>query len=262
MKHVVITGSTKGIGLGMAKGFLDKGWSVTINGRRRETVDEVVQTLAETYDQGQLFGFPSDVRRADEIQALWDASFERFKRTDIWINNAGISAELAKFFELPIGRIQAVVETNILGTMIGTRVALQGMIDQGFGAIYNMEGFGSDGRRREEMTLYGTTKYALRYFNEAMAEEAAETPVIVGALAPGMIWTDLVAEQFKERPEVWERSKGILNIIMDRVETVSPWLVEQILANDKNGVRIAWLTRRKMIGRFLKAPFTKREIVA
>ncbi|NJQ96878.1 MAG: hypothetical protein HC784_02590 [Hydrococcus sp. CSU_1_8] len=59
---------------------------------------------------------------------------------------------------------------------------------------------------------------------------------------------------------MWERSKRVLNILADRVETVTPWLAEQILANQKTGIRIAWLTKAKAIRRFLGASFFKRNL--
>ena len=83
------------------------------------------------------------------------------------------------------------------------------MLDQGYGSLYNMEGLGSDGRRVEGLTLYGSTKYALRYFTDALVEEMRTTPVLVGALSPGMVITDLITGQYEDRPEDWEAAKRI-----------------------------------------------------
>ena len=84
--------------------------------------------------------------------------------------------------------------------------------------------------------------------------------MLVGALQPGMVATDLLTQQYKDRPEQWERDKRIFNILSDRVETVTPWLAQRVLANRKTGVRITWLTRAKLMGRFLTAPFHKRDV--
>jgi NAD(P)-dependent dehydrogenase (short-subunit alcohol dehydrogenase family) len=134
------------------------------------------------------------------------------------------------------------------------------MLDQGAGAVYNLEGLGSDGRRVEGLALYSTTKYALRHLNRALAEEVEGTGVIVGALAPGMVVTDLLTDQYKDRPEDWEEAKRIFNVIADRVETVVPWLAERVLANEENGARISWLSRSRIMGRFLMARFRQRDI--
>jgi NAD(P)-dependent dehydrogenase (short-subunit alcohol dehydrogenase family) len=146
--------------------------------------------------------------------------------------------------------------------MFGCKVAIRGMLDQGFGAVYNMEGLGSDGRWVEGLTLYATTKYGMRYLDESLAKEVEGTGLIVGAIAPGMVVTDLITDQYEKRPEDWESAKAIFNVLADRVETVTPWLAEQILANEKNGQRIAWLTRTKIMGRFLTARLRPRDLFA
>ena len=141
-----------------------------------------------------------------------------------------------------------------------TMVAMKGMLDQGGGQIYTMEGMGSDGSRHDGLIFYGTTKYGMRYFTQALAKEASGTSVLVGALQPGMVLTDLVVGQYRGRPQDWERAKGIFNIIADRAETVAPWLADRVLANDRTDVRITWLTRPKLAWRFLTAPFVKRRV--
>lgn len=261
MKQVVITGSSRGIGLGLAEAFLERGCAVAISGRDPETLWRAWERLTLQFPDGQLIARPCDVRNYKQIQAFWDAASEEFGQIDIWINNAGLANEVTEFRCLQPEQIDAIVETNILGTLYGSRVALNGMIKQGFGALYNMEGHGSNGRQQEGLTLYGTTKAALRYFDDALCTEVEGTPVIVGSIMPGMIWTDMVIEQFANRPELLERTRNILNIITDKVETVAPWLADQILANQKNGVRISWLNRRKLLGRFLAAPLTKRQVI-
>jgi hypothetical protein len=75
-----------------------------------------------------------------------------------------------------------------------------------------------------------------------------------------MVVTDLLTGQYRDRPDEWERAKRIFNILADRVETVAPWLAERVLANTQSGARIRWLTRSKLIGRFLAAPFRKRDL--
>ena len=81
-------------------------------------------------------------------------------------------------------------------------------------------------------------------------------------MSPGIVTTDLLVRSSKESGENWEKSKKILNVLADRVETVTPWLVEQTLKNNKNGAKIAWLNRTKVIGRLLfGSRFCKKRIV-
>lgn len=259
-KIAVITGSTRGIGYGLADSFLSLGCAVTVSGRTPEAVDKAVAELSAKHRAERVLGYPCDVTDFAQVQALWDAAKAHYGQIDIWVNNAGLGNPQMSFWENPAEQIQAVVETNLVGTMYGCKVALQGMLDQGFGAIYNLEGLGSDGRKMEGLTLYGTTKCALRYLDEALARETRGTPVLVGALRPGMVITDLVTGQYDGHAEDWERAKKIFNIIADRVETVTPWLAQRMLDNDKNGARISWSSTWKIMGRFLMAPFRKRDL--
>ena len=75
-----------------------------------------------------------------------------------------------------------------------------------------------------------------------------------------MVASKLITKQYEGRPEEWERSKRIFNILSDRVETVTPWMAKKILTNNKNGKCISWLNRWKIIKRFMFAPIHKRQI--
>jgi hypothetical protein len=92
--------------------------------------------------------------------------------------------------------------------------------------------------------------------------ETEGTPVLVGALRPGMVVTDMLTQQYVDQPEDWERAKRIFDILADHVDTVAPWFADQVLANTKSGVRFKWLSRGKAMGRFLTAPLRKRELFA
>ena len=89
MKCVVITGSTRGIGFGLAREFLRRGRRVLVCGRNAETTEKAVLALAEY--GAEVFGQACDVTQLEQVQALWDAATARFGKVDIWINNAGLS---------------------------------------------------------------------------------------------------------------------------------------------------------------------------
>jgi NAD(P)-dependent dehydrogenase (short-subunit alcohol dehydrogenase family) len=260
MKQVVITGSTRGIGLGLAKAFLELDCSVTISGRSQDDVDRIVEEINTQYSGDRLFGLACDVRDPVQVQALWDASFKRFAKVDIWINNAGYSGPQLPAWEFPPQKAEEIIETNLLGEIYGSMVAVREMLTQGYGAIYNMEGMGSDGRMHEGLTYYGTSNAGRHYFNQSLIKEAKDTPLIIGTLSPGMVVTELLTKQYEDRPEQWERDKRIFNILADRVETVTPWMAAQILENEKFGVRISWSSKWKIMGRFLTNPIRKRNV--
>ncbi len=144
---------------------------------------------------------------------------------------------MMKFWELSPDKYTAVVQTNNIGSMYGTKVALIGMLAQGYGALYNLEGFGANGRSMRGMTLYGSTKASIHFINRSLAQEAENTPVITGAIAPGMVITDMITQQFEGREQELEKSKRILNIIAERAETVAPVLVDKILKKTRRTVQ-------------------------
>ena len=217
-------------------------------------------TLSASHRPEQLMGFACDVTRFEQIRALWNAAIVRFGKVDIWINNAGINAGQIPFWQFSPDDIQAGVETNLIGAMNGAVVAISGMLEQGSGAVYNMEGLGSNGRRIKGLTLYGTTKYGLAYLTNALAGETRDTPVIVGAIRPGMVVTELLTKPFEGKPVEWERAKKVLNVLAERVETVTPWIARKVLANTRTGIRIQWLTPSRLGFCVVRALFSKRDV--
>lgn len=261
MKTIVITGSSKGIGFGLAENFLDLGHQVVLNGRNQETLNKAQAELATRFSPDRIGAIPGDMGEYDQVVGVWDYSVDRYGAVDIWINNAGVASSLSAFWDLSPDLIQDLIQINVIGAMYGARVALTGFQQQGRGAFYNMEGLGSDGRRVEGLALYGTSKRALNYLTDSLAAEVKGTEIIVGALSPGMVLTDLILNQYQGRPpEEWESARRIFNILADHVETVTPYLAEQVLKNQKNGARIKWLTPGKAAWRFLTAGLSKRDL--
>ena len=262
MKNVVITGSTRGIGFGLANSFLALDCSVVISGRTKAAVDEAVKKLTATYPKERISGFVCDVRDFKQVQQLWDAAVKRLGQIDIWINNAGVSAAMKDSWAYTPEEIEAGVCTNIMGGMFGAVVAVSGMLKQGCGAVYSLEGLGSErGMKVKGLSLYGTTKAALRYFNDSLFAELKGTPVIAGAIQPGMVVTDMITGQYKDKPEEFEKFKPILNILSDRPEIVTPILAYKILNNTRHGVRIRYNSQWTTMGRFMSAPFKKRKVI-
>jgi NAD(P)-dependent dehydrogenase (short-subunit alcohol dehydrogenase family) len=255
-KTAVVTGATRGIGLGLAREFLKRGVNVVICGRSQTAVDEALKDLSAAPGEARATGQPCDVTQHDQVEALWAFAKKEFGDVDIWINNAGMSNTRFPIGRLPQEEVEAVPAVNLIGTMNGAQVALKGMTAQGHGALYNFEGYGSNGMKQFGMSLYGCTKFGITFFTKSLIKETAGGPVVVGYMSPGIVITDLsMRDRGKMPPERWEFVKKIFNIIADRVETVTPWLVDQVLANQEHGARIAWLTRKKSLGRFLKSRF-------
>jgi NAD(P)-dependent dehydrogenase (short-subunit alcohol dehydrogenase family) len=259
MKTIVITGSTRGIGFAMAQAFLRKGNKVIISGRKSLMVKGAVQALTKEFSAEKVAGFSCDVTQFVQVQALWDQTQKKFGAIDIWVNNAGISNMQNTPWELSAEEIRAVVETNLLGEIYGSKVAMQGFIKQGYGAIYNMEGMGADGRSNVKgLSIYGTTKAGLRYFNTCLAAEGINPRILTGSMQPGMILTDMVTGQYEGKPEEWNKVKGIFDVISSDVNQVADWLTDRMLTNQKNGARFSFSNSLRIFSRFLMMPFRRK----
>ncbi len=261
MKNIIITGSTRGIGFGLAREFLERGCNVVVSGRTQAGVDQALAQL-NSYRAESIVGQPCDMTDLEQVEALWAAGIEKFGRIDIWINNAGRGHPQQPIWEIPVDTVHAVFDLDVNGLIYGCRVAIANMLKQGGGFVYNMEGFGSDGRTRAGMGVYGASKAAVTYLTKTLIVETKETPVKVGYLSPGIVATDFLSDMYTDDPAAFEKSKRIFNILADKPETVTPYLAEQLLANEKHGKRIAWLTTPKIMKRFLTAPFNKRDVFA
>ncbi len=174
----------------------------------------------------------------------------------------GIGQASVPIWDLPPDETDAVVRTDLIGVLYGARVAMRGMVPAGRGAIWFMEGHGSDGRIMKGLSVYGAAKRAVRYTANALAVEAKGTGVIIGTLSPGIMVTDFTLSRLdRNDAEAWKRTKTVFNILADTPETVAAFLVPRILAAKKNGTHIAWLTNPKIMFRFMTAGIAKRSVM-
>jgi NAD(P)-dependent dehydrogenase (short-subunit alcohol dehydrogenase family) len=260
--RIVITGSTRGLGLRLAREFLSRGCAVVVSGRTSEGVAASLGSLRREFPGAEAHGFPCDTGIYGQVEALWDAAVTRLGGVDHWINNAGIGQPTVPIWDLEPALMESIVRTDLLGVLHGARVAMRGMAAQGRGAIWFMEGHGSNGRIMKGLSVYGASKRALRYVARALALEARGTGVLVGALSPGIMITDFTMKQLdRSDRESWERTKKVFNILADRPETVASFLAPRILAAKKSGTLIAWLTGRKILFRFMTAGLVKRKVM-
>ncbi len=260
MANIVITGSSRGIGRGLAEQFVRRRHNVVISGRDGNDVGKAVASV-NGIGPGSAVGALCDVTQKRHVQSLWDAAVGDFGRVDIWINNAGYATALYEVHELPEDLVHRLVDGNCKGTVFGSQVAVEGMRRQGSGALYNMLGgtFEAGRRLAPKMGIYSATKAAVWMLTKYLAEENEGRNIVIGAINPGMLITDnWLEQQAAMRPEDWARIRPVLNILCDHVETATPWLVEQILANERSGRRIAWLTTGEVARRFFEARALRR----
>jgi len=257
--NVVITGGTRGIGRGLAGEFLRRGHQVVVCGREPGAVAEAVESLS-ALGPGAVAGMAVEVSDPVAMAELWNLATRRFGRVDIWVNNAGMTHRKLPLAEVPAAEVAAVVSANLTGLVYGCQVALRGMLGQGGGRIFNMEGFGSDGLTQDGMAVYGATKRAVRYLTASLVKEYRGTPVIIGSVSPGIVVTEfLTRDLYGHDPGALDRRRRFLNLLADRVETVAPALVDGMLRANKTGASVRWMTPLQALGRLLASPFRRRD---
>jgi NAD(P)-dependent dehydrogenase (short-subunit alcohol dehydrogenase family) len=260
MTTVVITGSTKGIGRGLAEDCVRRGYNAVICSRNADDVARVASEIAGLGD-GRCSGIACDNTDKTQLQALWDHAVEQYGSVDIWINNAGMATSRHAVHELPEDLTRVLISSNMLGTTFGSQVAITGFRRQGHGALYNVLGGSFDGKRLvPNMGVYSSTKAGIHLLTKYLVAENKDTGIVIGTISPGMLITDnWFTEQKQLREDEWQKIRPMLNTLCDHVDTVAPWLVEQVLANTQSGKRIAWLTGGRITRRFFAAKVLGRQ---
>jgi NAD(P)-dependent dehydrogenase (short-subunit alcohol dehydrogenase family) len=263
MKTAVITGSTRGLGYEMAKLFHENGWNLVLNGVNPERLQKAVEELRAQPGGGAVEGFAGSVASGEALRGLAEFAAQRFGVIDIWINNAGVNQPMKAVWELSEEEIDAILDVDLRGAILGSRAAALQMEKQPEGGfIYNIEGYGSNDAMMLGLNLYGTSKRAVTHFTQAFARELEErgSRVKAGRLSPGIMITDFTVKALggKESIALPEKTKQVYNILGDYPDVVAAHLVKHMLLNRKNNAQIEWLTGGKAAWRFMTAPFRKR----
>lgn len=256
---VVITGGSRGLGFGLATAFLELGCTVAISGRDQDSTDKAAAKLSAATPGAEVLAVKADVASYADCERLWTEAKRGFGKVDLWINNAGQGGEPVAFAATSPAAISGVVNANLTGSMNGARAALEGMTAQGHGQICNVEGFGSSGSMREGMTVYGATKYAIRYFTRSLALELKGKPVIVSTLIPGLVATDMLKVQFDAATA---GRKKLYEALADKPETIAAGVAPRLLANRRNGAVISWIGPAMLLGRLLLPKYKHRKLLA
>lgn len=253
MATVVVTGSTKGIGRGLAEEFIKRGHNTVICSRNLADVERVAREL-DALGDGNCTGITCDIIDKAQVQALWDHAVQAFGTVDYWINNAGHATSRHEVHKVAEDMTTTIITSNLLGTTFGSQIAIAGFRKQGSGNLYNMLGGAFDGKFLiPNMGVYSSTKAAIHLLSKYLVKENKDQNILIGMISPGMLITENWFEEQKELSDAeWQEIKPQLDMMCDYVDTATPWLAEQILANTVSGKRIAWMTGGKMLRRFVR----------
>ena len=190
-KVAVITGGSRGLGLGIAQAFAGQGAKIVIASRTQRSVDSAVEMLKA--NGAQVTGMTCDVADIVQVEALAEHAIRTFGRIDIWVNNAGLSAAYGPTAHIPSKMFMSVVNTNIIGTYNGSVVALRKMAAQKSGKLINLLGRGDTGSVPLQ-NAYSSSKVWVRNFTKALAKEYKDSGIGIFGFNPGLVKTEMLSQ--------------------------------------------------------------------
>lgn len=192
-KTALVTGSTSGIGLGIARSLAQQGANIVLNG-----FGDAETPKAEIAALGVQVGYHgADMSKPEQIEDMMRYAASTFGRVDILVNNAGIQY-VAKVEDFPVERWDAVIAINLTSAFHTTRLAVPAMRAANWGRIINIAS--AHGLvASAEKSAYVAAKHGIVGFTKSVALETATTGVTSNAICPGWVLTPLVQKQIDAR---------------------------------------------------------------
>ncbi|MEM8788060.1 MAG: 3-hydroxybutyrate dehydrogenase [Pseudomonadota bacterium] len=195
-KTAIVTGSTSGIGLGIAQALAGAGANVVLNGfGDADEIEATRKDIADCHGVAALYN-GADMSKPDQIEALVDSVTGELGQVDIVVNNAGIQT-VSPVEEFPVDRWDLILAINLSSAFHMTRTTIKGMKDRGWGRIVNVasaHGLVASPYK----SAYVAAKHGIVGFTKTIALEAAEHGVTVNAICPGYVLTPLVEKQIPD----------------------------------------------------------------
>lgn len=196
-KTAIVTGSTSGIGAGIASALAEQGANIMLNGfGERAAIDRIAKALAERHGVGTAYS-PADMSKPAEIRQMVAQTQAAFGSVDIVVNNAGIQ-HVAKVEDFPDERWDAIIAINLSAAFHIAKAALPGMKQRKWGRIINIasaHGLVASG----EKAAYVSAKHGIVGLTKVIAIETANDGITCNAICPGWVLTPLVQQQVEAR---------------------------------------------------------------
>jgi 3-hydroxybutyrate dehydrogenase len=196
-RNAIVTGSTSGIGLGIAEGFAKAGFNVMLNGFGKPDEIEALRAGLESKHGVQVRFDGADMSKPDSIAALVRNTEAAFGQVDIIVPNAGIQ-HVAPIEEFPIDKFDAIIAINMASAFHMARLVFAGMKSRGWGRIINIASAHALVASPFK-SAYVMSKHGVLGLTRTLALEGAEHGVTANAICPGYVLTPLVEKQIPEQ---------------------------------------------------------------
>lgn len=229
-KNAIITGSTSGIGLGIAHALGAKGINIMLNGfGEKAEIEKNISTMKRDYDIEVLYS-DADMRRPEQIKAMVDETVSKLKTVDILVNNAGIQ-HVAPVDDFPLDKWDDIIAINLSSNFHTVRAALPAMKANGWGRIINIASI--HGLTASPFKgAYVAAKHGVVGLTKTVALEVAEQNITVNAICPGYVKTPLVENQIADTARVRSITPDevIRNVMLERQATKKFVEVDEVAA--------------------------------
>jgi len=195
-KTALVTGSTSGIGLGIARTLAQGGANVILNGFGDAKEIETLRANLAREHRVEVRYDGADLSRPAEIEALMAKALSEFGAIDILVNNAGIQ-HVAPIEEFPVDKWNAIIAINLVASFHTVRLALPAMKAKKWGRIINIASAHALVASPFK-SAYVAAKHGIAGLTKTVALEAAEYGVTMNAICPGYVWTPLVEKQIPD----------------------------------------------------------------
>ena len=202
-RNVLITGSTSGIGLGIAEAFAKNGDNIVFNGLE-ENGAEIAKSIGEKYGVKSVFK-NSNLMTPEGVQELVDFAYSEMGSVDVLVNNAGIQ-HVAPIEDFPIEKYQQIIALNLNSVFYASKAVFKKMKDQNFGRIINVSSVHGI-RASEFKSAYVTAKHGVIGLTKVLALEGAPFNVTCNAICPGYVKTPLVEGQIRDQAKAHQMSE-------------------------------------------------------
>jgi len=229
-KTALITGSTSGIGLGIAEHLAKQGARIILNGMGDAAEIEMTRDhLAKTYGVEVLFQ-GADMSQGDAIEAMFQTINDKFGGVDILVNNAGIQY-VAPVDDFPVAKWDAIIAINLTAAFHTIRHALPGMKKKKWGRIIQVASAHALVASPFK-SAYVAAKHGIAGLTKTVALEVAEKGITVNAICPGYVWTPLVEKQVPETAKARGISEAeVINTVLLAAQPTKQFVtVDQIAA--------------------------------